>query len=539
MTHSSHYIAGIIVLLALSFLKPLMAQNLVRNCELDIRLGCPTSQGQLAYCKYWISPGNGTSDYLNACNSGNYSIPTNQWGHQSALSGDAYAHIIVYYPPQGQYREYMQNKLACALQAGKAYEVSFYVSCADDSRYAIDALGAQLSIDPLAQADDKIIDIIGDVHISNTSGQPISSKTDWYRVYGTYIAQGGEEYITIGNFLDNNELNTYEFSSWQTNLASYYVDDISVLSIEPIIELGNDTTICPNDSILFDYSSSCAYGELSWEDGSTDLSRWISEAGYYFLSGSIGCSQFYDAVTVSNSPDPGYFLPLDTVICPNRTVELIPSGTYSFYEWQDGSDQPTYDADTEGQYWLDVINIFGCSFSDTMEVIGLTEPQFSLGNDTLFCLGQEVLLDPGVDSAFHNFLWSDYSTGTTLLAADSGYYWLEVTNPCGAMDDDIMIHTENCSSVIAAPNAFTPNGDGKNDVFTLKGENISNFKMYIYDRWGSLIFESNDITLGWDGAIKGSDAPFGAYVWLAVYDIHHNDNSSETKKMKGTVFLIR
>jgi len=534
--HSSQYIAGIIVLLAMSFFEPINAQNLVRNCDFEARHGCPNVHGQLSYCKYWYSPGNGTSDYLNACNTGDVSVPVNKWGNQLALSGNAYAHIIVYYPQSGQYREYMQSKLACTLQEGKAYEVSFYVSCADDSHYAIDAFGAQLSVDSLEQVDDKVIDIVGNVHIGNTSGQPITDKTGWYRIYGTYIAQGGERYITIGNFLYNNELVTHSFPSWETNLASYYVEDVSVISVEPILSLGNDTTICPGDSILYDYSGFCENAGLSWEDGSTDLTRWISEAGTYSLSGTVGCSQFFDNVIISNSPDPGHFLPLDTVICPSGIVELVPSGTYTYYEWQDGSSQPTYNADIEGQYWLEVINSYGCVFSDTMEVIGLTDPSFSLGNDTLLCFGQDVLLDPGIDSAFHHFFWSDYSTGTTLLVSDSGEYWLEVINPCGDMTDDINIDTRNCSAAIAAPNAFTPNGDGKNDK--LKGENISNFRLFIYDRWGVLIFESSDIDQGWDGTFNGSTVALGAYVWLAVYDIRIDENLFETKKMNGTVILI-
>ncbi|MEN8225073.1 MAG: gliding motility-associated C-terminal domain-containing protein [Bacteroidota bacterium] len=538
MMHSSRNITGVIALLLLASIKPAFAQNLVRNCQLEETLGCPSSNGQLSYCKYWYEPGDGTSDFFHSCNTGNYSVPFNNFGFQNARSGEAYVNLISYYPRNGQYREYMQTKLACTMQAGKAYYVSFYVSLADKSRYAIDAIGAYFSTTKIEQNDDNLIDIVGDVHISNTAGQVIKDMVNWKIIQGTYIAQGGEKYITIGNFLANDEVVSDEFTSWEKELASYYIDDISVFPVEPIIELGNDTTICPNDSILFDFSDVCAYAGLIWEDGSDDLLRWVSEAKTYSLSGTIGCTQFYDDITISHSPDPGHFLPADTVICPNKIIDIIPNDNFSSYAWQDGSDQPSYSATSEGLYWLDVVNTYGCSFSDTVLISGLTEPNFRLGNDTLFCLGEETTLDPGIDSAFHHFLWSDNSTGTILTVSDSGEYWLQVINPCGEMTDNIFIHTYNCKPAIAAPNAFTPNGDGKNDEFTLKAENISNFKMYIYDRWGTMVFETSDISRGWDGSHLGSTAPTGTYVWLAVYDIRLDDHSYQTKKIKGTVVLI-
>jgi gliding motility-associated-like protein len=533
---SSRYIAALCVLPALLFLKPVVAQNLVRNCDLEIQTGCPNGQGQIDYCKYWTSPGNGSTDYLHACNAGNFGVPSNQWGFQLARSGNAYANMISYY--QGSYREYMQTMLACALQAGQQYEVSFFVSCADDSRYSIDGMGLQFSDVALVQDGTGRIEILGEAHIHNTLGQVLDDKDNWVEIHGIYTAQGGEQYITIGNFVENSDLTIETFSSWDGYYASYYIDDISVLSPEPMVDLGPDTVICAGESITYDFSNVCGNVELTWEDGSTDMPRTISQAGTYSISGIIGCTNINKTVVISNPPDPGFFLPLDTIICPNQIIDIVTTDNFDAYRWQDGSDQAIYSTDVEGQFWLQVTDGIGCNFYDTIMVNSLTEPFVYLGNDTLICLGREVLLDPGIDSAFHHFLWSDYSTGTTLMVSDSGEYWLQVANPCGDMEDDILIHTINCSPAIAAPNAFTPNGDGRNDVFAIKVENISNFRMLIYDRWGTFIYESNDIDQGWDGSINGSMAPLGAYVWMAIYDIRLDDGIYETKKIKGTVMLI-
>ncbi len=536
---SSGNIKAVLTLLLAVLLSSLTAQNLLRNCDLEQLTGCPTTHGQIGKCKYWSSPGNGTTDYLHACNNGNFSVPDNQFGHQEARSGDAYANLISYYPQSGQYREYLQAKLACRLQEGKTYIVSFWVSCADDSHYGIDAIGAHLTVDKLVQPDNDVIILNEDVHITNPLGHPLDNKDEWVEIHGTYVAQGDEQYITIGNFLYNGNLTITSFTSWDGSYASYFVDDVSVESIEPILDLGPDTTICANDSITIDISAICDNATLTWEDGSTDKVRTISEPGTYSLQGLIGCTDFYDAITISNSPDPGHFLPPDTVICPDKLVDIIPEGTYHAYYWQDGSDQPVYTTDIAGQFWLEVTDVYGCVYSDSINIDGLTEPVFSLGADTLFCLGQELTLDPGIDSAYHHFLWSDYSKGTQLTVSDSGEYWLHVSNPCGEMTDTILISTYNCNAAIAAPNAFTPNADGLNDVFILKTENISNFRMYIYNRWGTLIYESSGLEEGWNGDYKGSPAPVGTYAWLAIYDIGMGDVERETKKISGTVVLLR
>ncbi|HSG67789.1 MAG TPA: gliding motility-associated C-terminal domain-containing protein [Bacteroidales bacterium] len=515
------------------------SQNLVRNCDLETRSGCPFNHGQLGFCKYWYAPGLGTSDYLSSCNTGLYSVPLNQFGNQLAHSGIAYAHLILYYPQQGQYREYMQTRLACSLEEGKEYHVSFFVSVADDSKYAIDAVGLHFSVDSLFQPDDNVIDLNEPVHIMNTQGSVIDNKDEWVQISGTYLASGGERYITIGNFFNNGETTSIEFSNYQTKIASYYIDDISVTCTSPPLDLGNDTTICPYDSILIDVSKICDYAGLVWEDGSTELVRWIREEGTYVLQGQMGCSNFYDEITILHSPDPENFLPADSVICPGKTIELSANETFNTYLWQDGSNLPEYIADMPGNYWLHVTDSYGCSFSDTININGLNDPYFELGNDTLICIGKELLLDPGVDSAFHQFLWSDNSTGLTLLVEDSGYYSLKVSNPCGEYIDYIMVDTRNCSPALAIPNAFTPNGDGKNDIFMIEAENISNFRMFIYDRWGSKVFETSNLSTGWDGKLNGTPAPKGTYVWVIIYDILRDDWSHETKKEKGSIFLLR
>lgn len=532
------------LVIAFFCIESMTAQNLLRNCQLEQISGCPNNSGQIEKCKHYTSPGNGTPDYVHACNTGNYSVPNNIWGNQAAHSGNGYVNIISYsfMSSNREYREYFTGILDCVMQAGHMYDISFYVSLADKSHYAIDGMGAHFTETIPLQGDinlDGMINIGGPAHISSPDGQPLNDKTNWQRIHGTYIAQGGERFITIGNFKYNSELTVETLPSWQSNIASYYIDDISVICMEPIFDLGPDTTICPGSSITFDVNNICSTADLQWENGSTDLVRTISEPGTYSIGGVIGCSNFYDDITISFPPDPGDILPPDTVICPNETIDILADTSFTSYLWQDGSTGKIYSTAVAGDFRLTVKSQYGCYYTDSIHIMDLDDPFFYLGPDTLFCLGRSITLDPGIDSNFHQFLWNDNSLERIRTISDSGEYWLRVSNPCGVWTDTINIMTYNCDATFFAPNAFTPNNDGLNDTFMLKADNINNFRMFIYDRWGRLLYESTAHEKGWDGKYNGQLLSAGTYLWVAIYDEGPVEGEGENVKVSGAVMLLR
>jgi gliding motility-associated-like protein len=85
------------------------------------------------------------------------------------------------------------------------------------------------------------------------------------------------------------------------------------------------------------------------------------------------------------------------------------------------------------------------------------------------------------------------------------------------------------------PNTFTPNGDGKNDIFYAYGSAVAKFNLRVYNQWGEFIFESQDLGRGWDGTYRGSLQPNGVYVYYI--DVTFNDGTS--KIVKGTITLLR
>jgi gliding motility-associated-like protein len=128
----------------------------------------------------------------------------------------------------------------------------------------------------------------------------------------------------------------------------------------------------------------------------------------------------------------------------------------------------------------------------------------------------------------------DTDQSITVAPEETTWYYVNLDLCSGiTLRDSVLVYVTN-----PIPNAFTPNGDGKNDEFKIYGtlsENIIKFNFQIFDRWGQMIFNTNDIEQGWDGKSKGQYCPPGIYVWEIFYE-----TSKKTRVTnKGTVMLIR
>ncbi len=182
------------------------------------------------YYSGWVSDWylpvlNGSSDYFNSCDlSGNYSVPGNIWGYQTARTGIAYSGI----GPSAV--EYIGCKLNSPLVAGKSYCISFYVNLADSAALAIDAIGAALTVG-LATGSNLYFLI---PQVVNADGNFLTSKNEWTQIQGVFVANGGEDHLSIGNFRDNNNTNWLLVSNDTFGLSYYLIDDVSVIECSGI-----------------------------------------------------------------------------------------------------------------------------------------------------------------------------------------------------------------------------------------------------------------------------------------------------------------
>lgn len=217
-----------------------------------------------------------------------------------------------------------------------------------------------------------------------------------------------------------------------------------------------------------------------------------------------------------NSVNFSLYLGPDQTTCDGTPVELklhIPGASFL---WPDGSTDDQYEADTSGLYWVEV-NQGGCTATDSINVAVIDIAQ-NLGNDTTLCLedkGLKVTLEANV-SPGASVLWNTGNTQSVIQTADSGLYWVKVTNKNCVGTDSIFIHKQYCDCPLLFPNAFSPNSDGNNDLFMPAippSCPVSTYKLQVYNQWGQMIFVSYRPEQGWDGSYNGAPADVGTYMY--------------------------
>ena len=167
-------------------------------------------------------------------------------------------------------------------------------------------------------------------------------------------------------------------------------------------------------------------------------------------------------------------------------------------------------------------------------------PVFSLGDDVVVCDTATVTLDATKGNVFGIFHWSTGETTPTIRVSRSGSYWVVASNidsTCLSRDT-VNIKANDCRvGVIYFPGAFSPNGDGKNDVFRplVRGGTPGYFVLTIFDRWGQKVFETKDTGSGWDGMRSGVAVLPGAYIWRATYQFGQAPRLTQG----GTVVVVR
>lgn len=298
-----------------------------------------------------------------------------------------------------------------------------------------------------------------------------------------------------------------------------------------LLDLGNDTALCNNDSIWLDATQTTP-AIYQWQDGSTASTLTANAPGAYWVQVSGVCPTQSDTVTVAALPQPTMLLGNDTSLCGTASLMLTPVTNVADYQWQDGSTTPTYTVTVAGTYWVQAGNNCG-SARDSIVVGYVVQPVVGLGSDTDVCFntGDIIRLDAGQHDTYR---WNDSSSDRYLDVVQAGTYWVMVTDgPCTA--SAMVDITDSCLGAVSIPNAFTPNGDGHNDVFRVLGNGLTDVRMRVFDRWGEKVFDGDGQYRGWDGTVKGQPAATGAYVYFVTY----TDPQGRQQERRGSVTLLR
>jgi len=228
-------------------------QNLVANPSFEKFNECPTEYGMLSNsvpsCN---APTLGSTDFFHSC-SPNMPAKRNFIGHQTPVHGEGYAGIYMYGPRD--YREYITSDLQARLIKDRKYTLSFWVSLADKSGLAVDQFGVLFTKNPLKLKTKRNIPInlMYDRGYKNymevVNINSYDDKDNWINVTGEYVADGTENYLTIGNFKGNINTRVKGKGEKLKRAAYYYIDMISLVEREPSYELNEIYTL---NNLLFD-----------------------------------------------------------------------------------------------------------------------------------------------------------------------------------------------------------------------------------------------------------------------------------------------
>ncbi len=280
-------------------------------------------------------------------------------------------------------------------------------------------------------------------------------------------------------------------------------------------------------------------------------------SGVYYIKGSnaIGCFDV-KPVTVTYYPLPVVNAGADITICDKASTTLNSTVTNITapvtYQWEpaiaggivnpDFSNTLVKPTATQ-QYVLTVKDTYGCNFTLRDTIVVTVRPPVAAfaGNDTIIVVGipHQLQATGGV-----SYTWSPGSVlnnpfianPLATLYRDSTRFTLIVKDPAGCEGyDTVWIRAFN-NITYYVPNAFSPNGDTKNDLFRPIPVGIASTELFrIYNRYGELVFETNQWMKGWDGMFRGKPQAVGNYIWI----LKGKDRNGKGIEMKGNVLLVR
>lgn len=268
-------------------------QNLIPNNGFETYSPCPVAFGQLSRATGWQNPSStATPDFFHTCatQASNVKPPNTSMGYQYPRIGNGMGGIVTLdgtfcLPccpalsglPDNNYREYLQIQLSSPLTAGVTYDAGVYIICANKVKYATDRVGMYFSSTPPNWNSFTVLcasDCINEPacyaplpytpQIENTAGNYITDTINWTYIGGTFVAAGGEQWLTIGNF--RNDASTgylvVNYPGFVYDIAYYFIDDVCIKDasigscITPLpVQLTSLNAHCEENEIILNWTT--------------------------------------------------------------------------------------------------------------------------------------------------------------------------------------------------------------------------------------------------------------------------------------------
>jgi gliding motility-associated-like protein len=390
------------------------------------------------------------------------------------------------------------------------------------------------------------------------------------------ITAGSSPGLVFTYFTDPNEINYLPTPKEVTSNGTYYIrgvnsagcNDIKPIRVEilppPNIFITDPEGVCSPQKIDITKASVTAGSDAGltftyWKDAKATIPLnnpgAVDTAGTYYIKGigSTGCSTIRP-VNVKIGAIPIVLIHNPTgcgsVDLTNASITTGSTTGITYTYWADAAatiSLTNANAITlSGLYYIKATHVSGCSIIKPVTVTINPVPVFTVRNPSPVKFPVtivDITTSVSPDNSLVFSYWLDSTTRKRVANPEAvdkrGTYYVKGTNiyGCSMVKPINVVIIPSTDPVIYAPNAFTPNNDGLNDMFKIKalGElTIHHFK--IYNRWGQVIFNTADISNSWNGKFTGNDQPMGTYIWyLDGYDEYYKKNFTKN----GAVTLVR
>ncbi|MFT7156774.1 MAG: gliding motility-associated-like protein, partial [Parvicella sp.] len=373
------------------------------------------------------------------------------------------------------------------------------------------------SLPPLQLANDTTVCLGEEIFINNFTNSYLGYSWQDGSTDSTYLADTSGMY-----WLDV----THRCGIDSDSITIFYFDMVD-------LSLGADTTLCIGDTLLLQVPSHT--GNTLWNDNSTNSSLVVNTSGWYWAEVTENGCSYSDSIVIDTLSLPSLQIESDSAYCEGDSLLIVVNvqGEDQLI-WSTGDTIDSVFVNSPGLYFVAATNICGASY-DNINVVEKPLPDFSLGADTSFCLGDFIFIT-APDSA-GTIIWDNGSTYYSRQIKEDGNYWATATVQGCSYTDTIYVDTTLCEILLELPNVFTPNDDGENDVFkAIRLGGIDELNIQIYNRWGQLLYVSNSKHFAWDGRnFANEKVPSSSYFYI----IEYTDVLGVEKKVSGNIGLFR
>lgn len=504
---------GSFFLLALLLSAKVFGQELIPNGGFETYRTCPWKDNLLEEAAPWYNPNLATPDVYHRCSS-----ETQAQMELPPRTGQGLSRLLM----DLNWAEYLATPLKEPLRAGETYHFEMYMASTRPSQYPSGSFGAIFTNQPITSKQKGLLAFPTRPQVIDVSPRRFTQRLRWEEIAGCFTATGNERYATIGNFYELPQL-----------LGDYYlfVDNVSLKPVR--LNLGRDTTLCGRRATHLLDATTPGGTDYRWNTGSTSPTLRVTKPGKYWVTVKTFCKELRDTITVDYRLS--FSLGRDTTICDTKTLPLRVD-TPGTFRWQDGSEQNTFNVKQSGQYWVRATD-GSCSAADTVAVRYMAPPQLDLGADQSLCGAEVYTIRP--THAQGTFRWLDSLATPDRTVTTSGVFRASVTNDCATLMDEVTVDYSGCPCQVYAPDAFSPNADGNNDIFEpFACGDITFTALTIYNRWGEIVFFTDKAPFRWDGTYRGERSPTAIYTWHLDYALRQGDQPPLRKVKQSRLTLI-